>query len=124
MREIKQLSRHNVLEPMNARYTVAHGHHSADLAHADGAIKVFNLLADNTGYFVWFNFCHVSMLSPASKFDVPSAANPDGPAARPFTFSILALSTKSKIRAVPEPEEKENLYQEVVLLPARCLTPG
>jgi hypothetical protein len=64
------------------------------------------------------------MLSPASKFDVLFAANPDEPATRPFTFSILALSTKSKISAVPEPEEKENLYQEVALLPARCLTPG
>src|ERR1017187_3650421 len=60
VRELDQLARHDLFEAVNSGDAVADGDHRAHLGDVDGALVVFDFLAQNTGYFVRSNLSHSS----------------------------------------------------------------
>ena len=64
--ELDQLARHHLVQPMHARNAVAQRDHRADLIHLDALLVVLNLLAEQRGYLVRVDLCHVfPALNPA-----------------------------------------------------------
>ncbi len=59
MRKLDHLARHHLVQPMNARNTVAQRDHRPDLVHLDALLVVLNLLAEQLGYLIRIDLCHV-----------------------------------------------------------------
>ena len=57
--ELDQLARHHFVQAMHARNAVAQRDHRADLIHLDALLVVLNLLAEQRGYLVRVDLCHV-----------------------------------------------------------------
>src|ERR1017187_7575043 len=60
VRELDQLARHDLLEAVDSGDAVTDGDDRADLGDVDGALVVFDFLAQNAGYFVRSNLSHNS----------------------------------------------------------------
>ena len=57
--ELEHLARHHLVQPMHARDAVAQGDHRPDLVHLDALLVVLNLLAEQLGYLIRIDLCHV-----------------------------------------------------------------
>ena len=72
---------------MQPRNPVAQRDHRADLIHLDALLVVLNLLAEQLGYLVRVDLCHV--------FPLPQSLNPvfcNNPCSQPYAFTSLCFS--------------------------------